>query len=227
MSKRLLIKVCGMREPQNIEAVARMDIDIIGLIFVPESPRFVPQVSSLAGMIPDLPAFRTDGLRKRVSLAGVFSDTMPQSIVTAVYNYHLDLVQLHGHESPVMIDNLRRTLVPDIVPRIKIMKTINVGEPADLELCRQYEGLVDCFLFDTKSRLGGGSGRKFNWQALSGYSAPVPFFLSGGIGPDDVEAVKSFSHPMLAGIDVNSAFEAKPGLKDAELLRTFVESIRK
>lgn len=227
MSKRLLIKVCGMREPHNIEAVANLDIDIIGLIFVPESPRFVPQVSSLAGMIPDMPAFRTDGLRKKVRLAGVFADTMPQNIVTAIYNYHLDIVQLHGNESPIMIDNLKRTLVPDIVDDIKIIKTINVGEPADLQLCKQYEGLVDYFLFDTKSKLGGGSGKKFNWQVLDHYTGTVPFFLSGGIGSDDTDHLLAFSHPALAGIDVNSAFETEPGLKNVELLKAFVENIRK
>lgn len=216
-----------MREPHNIEAVANLDIDIIGLIFVPESPRFVPQVSSLAGLIPDMPAFRTDGLRKKVRLAGVFVDTMPQNIVTAIYNYHLDIVQLHGHESPVMIDNLRRTLVPDIVDNIKIIKTINVSEAADLKLCKQFEGQVDYFLFDTKSKLGGGSGRKFNWQVLDNYTGPVPFFLSGGISSDDIDSLLAFNHPMLAGIDVNSAFETEPGMKDVELLKTFVENIRK
>lgn len=216
-----------MREPHNIEAVANLDIDIIGLIFVPESPRFVPQVSSLAGLIPDMPAFRTDGLRKKVRLAGVFVDTMPQNIVTAIYNYHLDIVQLHGHESPVMIDNLRRTLVPDIVDNIKIIKTINVSEATDLKLCKQFEGQVDYFLFDTKSKLGGGSGRKFNWQVLDNYTGPVPFFLSGGIGSDDIDSLLAFNHPMLAGIDVNSAFETEPGMKDVELLKTFVENIRK
>lgn len=227
MNQKLLIKVCGMREPQNIKDVSALDIDIIGLIFVPESPRYVAAVSSLAGLIPDIPAFRTDDFKKRVKLAGVFVDTMPQSIITAVYNYNLDIVQLHGHESPVMIDNLKHSLVPDITKNIKIIKAINISDADDLKLCNQYEDKVDYFLFDTKSKTGGGSGRKFNWDILKNYNGNVPFFLSGGIGPDDYEQIKDFSHPMLAGIDLNSSFELEPGLKDTEKLHTFIEKIRK
>lgn len=215
-----------MREPQNINDVAALDIDIIGLIFVPDTPRYVAPVSTLAGIIPDLPAFNTNDMKGKVRLAGVFIDGMPQNIVTAVYNYNLDIVQLHGHETPTMIENLKRTLVPDIVKNIKIVKTINVSSADDLKKCEKYEGIVDYFLFDSKSAAGGGSGHKFEWKTLENYSGKTPFLLSGGIKPDDTEAICAFQHPMFAGIDLNSGFETKPGVKDVDKLRTFVEQIR-
>lgn len=135
---------------------------------------------------------------------------MPQNIVTQVFNYHLDIVQLHGNESPVMIDNLRRTIDPDIRKGIKIMKAISVKYEEDIKRCNDYEGYVDYFLFDTKTPLKGGSGEKFDWSVLQAYDGPTPFLLSGGIGPDDVERVRDFNHPRCIGIDLNSKFEKEP-----------------
>ena len=156
---------------------------------------------------------------------GVFVDDMPQNIVTAVYNYHLSYVQLHGDESPVMIDNLRRTLVPDIVPQIKIIKAISVSSAEDLKRCEQYEGHVDLFLFDTKCKGYGGSGQKYDWSVLKAYTGQTPFLLSGGIGPDDADRLRDFHHPQCVGIDLNSKFETTPGMKDAEMLNKFINSL--
>ena len=158
---------------------------------------------------------------------GVFVDDMPQNIVTAVYNYHLSYVQLHGDESPVMIDNLRRTLVPDIVPQIKIIKAISVSSAEDLKRCEQYEGHVDLFLFDTKCKGYGGSGQKYDWSVLEAYTGQTPFLLSGGIGPDDADRLRDFHHPQCVGIDLNSKFETAPGMKDAEMLKKFINSLNK
>ena len=291
-----LIKVCGMRDAQNIREVATLGVNLIGLIFYPKSPRYVESISSDAGIIPDYSSLTPDPLpegegrnmldkqlkaeetkgetrnKQPVSaqlkstqskapfnkvttplslgegqggeavhggeavqggeaaipkFVGVFVDDMPQNIVTAVSNYHLSYVQLHGDESPVMIDNLRRTLVPDIVPQIKIIKAISVSSAEDLKRCEQYEGHVDLFLFDTKCKGYGGSGQKYDWSVLEAYTGQTPFLLSGGIGPDDIDRLRDFHHPQCVGIDLNSKFETAPGMKDAEMLKKFINSLNK
>ena len=275
-----LIKVCGMRDAQNIREVATLGVNLIGLIFYPKSPRYVESISLDAGIIPDYSSLTPDPLPEGegrnmlqpvsaqlkstqskapfnkvttpLSLGegqggeavhggeavqggeaaipkfvGVFVDDMPQNIVTAVSNYHLSYVQLHGDESPVMIDNLRRTLVPDIVPQIKIIKAISVSSAEDLKRCEQYEGHVDLFLFDTKCKGYGGSGQKYDWSVLEAYTGQTPFLLSGGIGPDDIDRLRDFHHPQCVGIDLNSKFETAPGMKDAEMLKKFINSLNK
>ena len=279
-----LIKVCGMRDAQNIREVAALGVNLIGLIFYPKSPRYVESISSDVGIIPDYSSLSPDRLPKGegsdmldkqlkaeetkgetrnkqpvsaqlkstqskapfnkvitpLSLGegqggeaaipkfvGVFVDDMPQNIVTAVYNYHLSYVQLHGDESPVMIDNLRRTLVPDIVPQIKIIKAISVSSAEDLKRCEPYEGHVDLFLFDTKCKGYGGSGQKYDWSVLEAYTGQTPFLLSGGIGPDDIDRLRDFHHPQCVGIDLNSKFETAPGMKDINLLQNFLHQLNK
>lgn len=219
------IKVCGMRDPANIRAVTSLGIDLMGFIFWPKSPRYVSQLSTRAGIIPDNPdSDIVDS--KRCKYVGVFVDEMPQNIVTRVYNYHLDYVQLHGNESTTYIDNLRRTLVPDIAPDVKIIKALSIRESDDVKRWREYEGHVDMLLFDTKCKCVGGSGEQFDWSVLQHYDGNIPFLLSGGIGPDDAERVKAFHHPMCVGIDLNSRFETEPALKDVDKLRMFVEQVR-
>jgi len=233
----MIIKVCGMREADNIRAVSALDIDMMGFIFCPDSPRFVQMISARAGIIPDYSEERfrqakqqhaaaDNNASAKVKRVGVFVDDMPQSILTRIYNYHLDYVQLHGDESAVMIDNLKRTLIPDIVPDIKVIKALNIREKDDVKRWRDYEGAADMLLFDTKGATRGGSGEQFDWAVLEAYDGNIPFLLSGGIGPDDADRVLSFSHPMFAGIDLNSRFETEPAMKDIELLRAFVEKIR-
>ena len=229
----MIIKVCGMRDADNIREVSELDIDMMGFIFWKDSPRFVRMISSHAGIIPD---YSEERLNKnsgkvvddqhRIKRVGVFVDDMPQTIVTRIYNYELDYVQLHGEESCIMIDNLRRTLEPDIRTGVKIIKTISVSAAEDIEKTKEYEGCVDLFLFDTKCPTMGGSGDKFDWSVLSAYKGNVPFLLSGGIGMDDVDKIKSFQHPQFAGVDVNSCFETEPGVKDVEKLRLFIEKLR-
>lgn len=230
MDNDMIIKVCGMRDKDNIRAVAALDINWMGFIFFPKSPRYVSQISSNAGIIPDYSSLREKTTEKpktqRIKRVGVFVDDMPQNIVTRVYNYKLDIVQLHGSESPVMIDNLRRTLDPDIHPGIKIMKALNVKTVEDVARYKDYEGHVDYFLFDTKTPLKGGSGEKFDWSVLNAYDGKTPFLLSGGIGPDDADRVQEFKHPECIGIDLNSKFETAPAVKNAGLLKEFIDKVR-
>ena len=184
----------------------------MGFIFWPKSSRYV---SERAAYLPT-----------KCKRVGVFVDDMPQSIVTRVYNYDLDYVQLHGEESKEMIENFRRTVDPDIKPGIKIIKTISVGCKDDIQKYKEYVGVVDMFLFDTKCACDGGSGKSFDWSILNDYDGEIPFLLSGGIGPDDVEKVKAFQHPQFAGIDLNSCFETEPGVKDVEKLKTFISQFK-
>lgn len=232
----MIVKVCGMRDADNIRAVSQLGVDMIGFIFYTKSPRYVQMLSSQAGIIPDYSEERFKSLKpqmgegisgeKQPARVGVFVDDMPQNIVTRVYNYNLDYIQLHGNETRETIENLRATLDPDIKPGIKIIKAISVSTAEDIQKYKEYVGAVDLFLFDTKCKTVGGSGEQFDWQVLEQYDGETPFLLSGGIGPDDAERVKSFHHPQCIGIDLNSKFEIEPALKDVEKLKDFLEKLR-
>ena len=216
-----------MRDAENIQQVIALGVNMIGLIFWPKSPRYVQNISTNAGIIPDLknPAIK-DISTSDVSYVGVFVDEMPQNVVTQAYNYKLDYIQLHGNESPIYIDNLKSTLVPDILPNVKIIKALSINEEADILKWKTYEGHVDMFLFDTKSTQAvGGTGKHFDWSLINMYDGNIPFLLSGGIGPDDAEAVKAFKHPMCVGIDLNSRFEKEPGMKDVDKLKAFLKAL--
>lgn len=212
-----------MRDADNIRDISALGVDMIGLIFYPPSPRYVQQFSSGAGIIPDY----APDMGKTPLRVGVFVDDMPQNIVTRVYNYKLDYIQLHGNEPRETLENLRATIDPDIKPKIKIIKAISVSSAEDIKKYKEYVGAADFFLFDTKCKTVGGSGELFDWQVLQAYDGDVPFLLSGGIGPDDVERIKNFHHPKCIGIDLNSKFEIEPALKDVEKLKQFLVKVKK
>jgi phosphoribosylanthranilate isomerase len=212
-----------MREGENIRQVAELGVNWIGMIFWDKSPRNVTMIPTYAGIIPDRGSDIGSFKAKRV---GVFVDEMPQNIITRVVNYKLDLVQLHGHETPTLIRNLRRTLDPDIRPGVQFIKAISVGGCNDIAAYKDYEDCVDYFLFDTKCPTVGGSGSQFDWSVLEAYDGDVPFLLSGGISPDDAERVRNFHHPKCIGIDLNSRFETEPGLKDITKLKQFLEQLK-
>ena len=212
-----------MRDADNIRDISALGVDMIGLIFYPPSPRYVQQFSSGAGIIPDY----APDMGKTPLRVGVFVDDMPQNIVTRVYNYKLDYIQLHGNEPRETLENLRATIDPDINPNIKIIKAISVSSAEDIKKYKEYVGAADLFLFDTKCKTVGGSGEQFDWQVLLAYDGDVPFLLSGGIGPDDAERIKNFHHPKCIGIDLNSKFEIEPALKDVEKLKQFLVKVKR
>lgn len=212
-----------MRDADNIRDISALGVDMIGLIFYPPSPRYVQQFSSGAGIIPDY----APDMGKTPLRVGVFVDDMPQNIVTRVYNYKLDYIQLHGNEPRETLENLRATIDPDIKPNIKIIKAISVSSAEDINKYKEYVGAADLFLFDTKCKTVGGSGEQFDWQVLQAYDGDVPFLLSGGIGPDDAERVRNFHHPRCIGIDLNSKFEIEPALKDVEKLKQFLVKVKR
>ena len=202
-----MIKVCGMREADNIREVEALGIDMMGFIFWPKSSRYVSQCP--------------DYLPKRVKRVGVFVDEDPEQVKRLADDYGLDYIQLHGHETPEVISYLRTPALPH--PRI--IKAFNISTAEDLLQTQSYEGLVDYFLFDAKGKSVGGNGEKFNWDVLDAYHGNTPFLLSGGIGPDDAERVNAFHHPKCIGIDLNSRFELAPGLKDVAKLKEFMYNL--
>lgn len=209
-----LIKVCGMREAENIRQVEALAPDWMGFIFWKKSKR---NVSKIPSYLPTA--------CKRV---GVFVDESPDTIRRIAQGYALDLIQLHGQEPPEGLRHLRSLCSvycgTTAVPRL--IKAFNIATAEDLEKTKPYEGLADYFLFDTKGKMVGGNGQQFDWTLLQHYHGSTPFLLSGGIGPDDARRVKSFHHPQCIGIDLNSRFETEPGLKDTELLSAFIKQIR-
>lgn len=198
----MIIKTCGMRDADNIRAVSELGIDWMGFIFWAPSSRYVSEKPSF------LPTHQ-----KRV---GVFVDARIEEVKSKVDEYALDLIQLHGNESPAFCEWLKAN------SRQQLIKAFNIATQEDLEQTLPYEGLVDYFLFDTKAKMVGGNGTQFDWSVLSAYQGNTPFLLSGGIGPDDAEKVRNFHHPQLAGIDLNSRFELSPALKDIEKLKQFI-----
>ena len=214
-----------MRDARNIHEVSQLGIDWIGLDFIPNSERYVSQIASCAGIIPDyssLSDLSSDKLsqqKKGPVLCGVFANDMPQNIVTRVVNFNLDVVQLNGDESSVMIDNLRRTLDPDIHAGIKIMKRLVITKREEIENYKEYAEGVDYFLFDIQDNLK-------DWGILEAYDGKVPFLVSGNIGTEDIENIKGLSHPLFYGISVNEKFESAPAVKDVALLKDFLEKIK-
>lgn len=199
----MIVKVCGMRDAQNIRDVEKLGVDWIGMIFWPQSKRFVAEVPSY--------------LPKHQKRVGVFVDAPLEDIRQHISDYQLNIIQLHGQESPDYVKALK--------PHTTI-KAFNIAKADDLVQTEQYEGIADYFLFDTKGLMVGGNGQKFDWSVLTAYHGKTPFLLSGGIGLDDAESINSFHHPSCIGIDLNSRFEVSPALKDIDKLRTFLGKIK-
>ena len=204
----MIIKVCGMRDADNIREVEKLGIDWMGFIFWPKSSRYVSE----------RPAY----LPQKCKRVGVFVNATIDDIRQHIADYSLDIVQLHGHESTDSIRSLR-SLCGDV---ISIIKAFNIATKEDLEATTSYEGLADYFLFDTKGPSVGGNGEKFDWSVLEVYNGDTPFLLSGGIGPDDTGRILDYHHPKCIGVDLNSRFEIEPGIKDITKLKTFLNDVK-
>lgn len=200
----MLIKVCGIRNDEDLEALKEVEtINMIGFIHVPESPRFVGKTC-----IPS---------EIKAKKVGVFKDAHIDYIYSAHLRISFDFIQLHGNETPKFCK-----AVSELAP---VIKAFSIKTSDSLDKTSGYEGVCDYFLFDTPSRLGGGSGKQFDWSLLSDYRGETPFILSGGIGPHDIISIQKFDHPKLAGIDINSRFETRPGKKDIPLIKAFLNEL--
>ncbi len=200
------IKVCGMRDAENIREVERLGIDMMGFICWEGSPRYVREVPAY---LPDCPR------------VGVFVNPSPDYVLERTKAFGFNFIQLHGTESPEFCKAVREKT------GCKVIKAISFNSEADLELANQYECAADIFIFDTKCATIGGSGQKFNWDILSSYRGELPFLLSGGIGPEDAEQLRQFHHEKCLGFDINSRFEVEPGIKDIEKIKQFITALRK
>ena len=198
-------------DPENLEQVCNLAPDFVGYIFFKGSKRYV-------GDQPDNALFSIP--ENRVARVGVFVNEPLLSVKRVFDSGRVDMVQLHGTESPEYC----KALVNEGIHVIKAM------EPEFLQMdesLKAYYGVVHYFLFDTPGEGYGGTGRKFNWDQLGGYTLPVPFMLSGGIDPADGPAIRELDLLWFHGVDVNSRFETAPGLKNVELLEGFINEIRK
>ena len=203
----MIVKVCGMRDAENIREVEALGIDLIGFIFWSKSSRYVSE--------------KPDYLPTKCKRVGVFVDEDIEVVKKMAQDYALDYIQLHGKESPDYLRGLRSVCGNSITT----FKAFNIATAKDFEQTAPYENLANYFLFDTKGKSVGGNGTKFDWTVLAAYNGTTPFILSGGIGPDDAERVRAFHHPKCIGIDLNSRFELSPGLKDITALQTFFNEL--
>lgn len=213
------LKVCGMK--YNPWEVAEIQPDYLGFIFWEPSARF------FTGQIPQLP--------ETIQKVGVFVDAGVSEIVQKVEKYSLDIIQLHGSESPEFCQNLRETFLAGASKNtngytpnnLKIMKVFSIKDQFDFSILQSYEEVCDYFLFDTKGELPGGNGYAFDWSVLENYPSTKPYFLSGGIGLESSEKLTAFLRSPASAychaIDINSKFELQPGLKNVQHLKEFKE----
>lgn len=194
------IKICGLRDADNIKAVAALLPDYMGFIFYDKSPRF-------AG---DLSVDAIDYIPPTINKVAVFVNESLENITKLVDKYNFDFVQLHGGESPDFCKALRNEAI--------VIKAFGLNNEFDFKQLDKYKNKVDLFLFDTKTESHGGSGQTFDWNILDKYDLEVPFFVSGGLGPDNIEDALKIDHPKFYGLDLNSKFEIAPALKDIDKL---------
>lgn len=206
----MIIKVCGMREAENICAIERLGIHWMGFIFYPPSPRYIEK----------LPDYLPVSARR----VGVFVNESIENIVYRIIEFGLNAIQLHGKETPDFCKELLRT-IHTTGKEIILIKAFSIAKKMDLIYTAPYEAYCQYFLFDTPCQSYGGSGETFNWKILSEYHGNIPFLLSGGIGHNHIRALQEFKHPLWAGIDLNSCFEIRPAYKDPSLLQKFIQKI--
>lgn len=197
-----------MRDPGNIEEVASLEPDYMGFIFYEKSKRFVAELDPAT--LSTMP--------ENIGRVGVFVNHDLKEVVQLAQMFSLNLLQLHGNESAAYVKELKQLLEGS---PIKLMKAFGIDEKFDFAALNEYESEVDYFLFDTQTPDHGGSGKQFNWELLNGYTLDKPYFLSGGIGLESVEALKTIDDKRLFAIDVNSKFETEPGIKDISKLKEF------
>jgi phosphoribosylanthranilate isomerase len=207
------IKVCGITQFKQLQQLEALNIDYAGLIFYKDSPRYMGD--KIAGkQVKD-----ADFDIKKV---GVFVNPGYSELLDAIDEYGLDIVQLHGNETPEMCEELSAEV--EVIKAFRIETTTTDID----ELVSDYDAVCDYYLFDTAGlkESFGGTGQQFDWAILKKAKIEKPFFLSGGIGPEDAAKIKAFSHPDLFAIDVNSKFELSPGLKDMAAILKFLQAFK-
>jgi phosphoribosylanthranilate isomerase len=208
-AEKLKIKVCGMRDTLNITQVASLGPDYMGFIFHQPSPRYVGADFRLL-----------ENVTSQVVRVGVFVNAGAEEIRRQSQIVGFDHVQLHGNEGVQQASALKDS-------GFKVIKVFSIDDDFDFGVTRQFSQVVDFFLFDTKGKLYGGNARRFNWKVLQRYDQDVPFFLSGGISPENVEEITTLEGMNLYAVDVNSGVEEAPGLKDVKKLKAIFDAVDK
>lgn len=208
----LKIKVCGMRDSANIQLVAASEPDLLGFIFFEKSPRNVGE---------ELDAELLKSFPRTIKKVGVFVNAHPDLILKNVKKYNLDMVQLHGDELPDVCRNVRNR-------GISVIKAFRVDENFNFSRLNNYKPHCDYFLFDTKGEAFGGNGLPFDWSLLQRYDNEKPFFLSGGLNLESLDAIVALKNQglNLYGVDINSQFETSPGIKDVGKVQLFIQKVR-
>lgn len=208
---KMKVKVCGMRNPENIKDLVKLPIDFIGFIFYEKSPRYAGQ---------ELARDVIDSIPESIKKVGVFVDSPIEEILKIAKNNNLDFIQLHGNESLEYCKILKNE-------GLRTIKVFNLNESFDFQNTKDYIDVCDYFLFDTKTEQYGGSGQKFNWKKLNEFDiSSKKYFLSGGISHEDNQLIKAIN-PKPFAIDLNSRFEIDKGLKNIELIKEFVLKVNK
>ena len=197
------VKVCGLTEQNNIKEVIETGPDYVGFIFYKGSKRCIQKLPL------DIPSSSQK--------VGVFVNERFEEIYRVVSEYKLDMVQLHGEESPSLCKQLREAGIP-------VIKAIPVQNQLSLECLSLYD--VDFFLFDTAGPLKGGNGFSFDWQLLCDASIETPFLIGGGLDYDSIATIKSLHLPNLVGLDFNSRLEDQPGIKNIKKVKQIIHGIR-
>ena len=207
------IKVCGITGADQLKELDELDIDYAGMIFYERSPRYV---------LDKLKSRDVQNLKLSIKKVGIFVNASEEDIMSQIELYGLDIVQLHGDETPSFCKH-----VSEHVTVIKAFR-INTKNEQNIDwMIKPYEEFCDFYLFDTgSSGKYGGSGEKFSWEVLNNNKIDKPFFLSGGIGIEDVEKVRSFQHTFFHAVDINSRFESEPGIKDMKQIKNFVKEFK-
>jgi phosphoribosylanthranilate isomerase len=208
MTSQLKIKVCGMRNPDNIQQLIGLGPDFIGFILFPGSKRYLGNNYVLEADVPGM-----------IQKVGVFVNSVISDVVHWKSRLDLDIVQLHGTEPPEYCKEIHGV-------GLKIIKSFGIDHNFEFSILDAYAPFCDYFLFDAITPLHGGSGLKYDWSVLQKYSLDIPFFLSGGIGPDDASVLSKLNVNKLLAIDINSRFEISPGLKDIDLIKNFLAKLR-
>ena len=205
------IKVCGMRDEENIRQLVKLKPDYIGFIFYPESKRYIGDNFDVK-ILEKIPA--------GINRVGVFVNELIENVINMAEIFDLDYVQLHGDEPPEYCCELKEM-------NMSVIKAFGLSDNFDFEKIMNYDSCCDYFLFDTQSSQHGGSGTKFNWNLIYNYDFPKPFFLSGGIGLGDIPEIHKIDQTYLYAIDINSRFEIEPGLKDIPAISKFISILKK
>jgi phosphoribosylanthranilate isomerase len=206
------IKVCGITSLKQLQQLDGLEVDFAGLVFYKQSPRYAGD--KLSGK-------ELKGADLDIKKVGVFVNAEYDEIMDIVEAYELDIVQLHGDESPHLCEQ--------VSAEIEVIKAFRVDDTSEKSIdymIGDYDEACDYYLFDAASKEFGGSGKKFDWKKIADSKIEKPFFLSGGIAPTDAALVKKFRHPDYYGVDVNSLFEKEPGVKDMALLLQFIHGLK-